>query len=70
MLEFGACVDRRNFGLRASLMSKKKMSFCPLSTLKRPPQARMFWSAEVWQWCGSLPKLPGGGRGTVRSTWP
>ena len=49
MLEFGARVDDRNFGLRASVMSKKKMSFWPLSTLRSPPQARIVWSADVWQ---------------------
>ena len=41
MLELGACVDRRNFGLRASEMSKKKMSFWPLTTLRSPPHARI-----------------------------
>src|SRR5215472_10508142 len=31
------------------------MPFCPRNKLSRPPQPRMLWSAERWQWCGSLP---------------
>ncbi len=41
MLEFGALVENMNFGWRPSVMSKKKMLFCPLSRLRRPPQARI-----------------------------
>jgi len=70
MLELGALVEKRNSGFRALETSKKKMPFCPESTLSSPPQARTFLSAERWQWCGSLPTFPGGGTGTVRSTFP
>jgi len=70
MLDSGACVEDRNLGESAFETSKKKIPFCPLSRLRRPPQARIFLSAERWQWCGSLPTFPGGGTGTVLMTLP
>ena len=70
MLEFGALVEKRNFGRRASETSKKKIPFWPLSTLRSPPQARILLSTDRWQWWGSFPTLPGGGIGTVRRTRP
>ena len=69
-LELGALVEKRNFGWRAFETSKKKIPFCPFSTLRSPPQARTFLSDERWQWCGSFPTFPGGGTGTVRRTFP
>ena len=70
MFESVPLVENRNFGRRASDTSKKKMLFWPRSRASSPPHARMFLSAERWQWCGSLPAPPGPGTGTVRMTFP
>ena len=54
--------------LRVRERPKRRRRRCrsgPRSRLSSPPQARIFLSAERWQWCGSLPTLPGGGIGTV-----
>ena len=46
MLEETVAVDDRKTGFRASDTSKKKIPFCPRSTLSNPPHAKMRSSAE------------------------
>ena len=55
---------------RRGYESQKKIPFWPFNRLSSPPHPRMVFVEFRWQWCGSLPMLPGGGTGTVLITLP
>jgi hypothetical protein len=63
--DWGGSAEEANFGDAGSETSKKKTSFCPLRTERRPPHASTFPSLERPTWCGSLLDPPGAGSGTV-----
>ncbi len=70
MLEFGSAEENRNRGLLGWVTSKKKIPGWPLRTLRSPPHARTFLSADRCMWWGSLKVAPGPGRGTTLMTFP
>src|SRR5205814_1844293 len=70
MLDSTALAENRKRGFFAAVTSKKKIPFCPFNRLSSPPHPRMVLVEFRWQWCGSLPVLPGGGKGTTLMTSP